>query len=189
MLAPLALENLKSNQRQLDADGCEVGVSRQALEELIAACEALSTATPPDVADAVQRLCQNLASFDAEVASELLSEGERADLWTEIDVNADDLRAVLTALRLSACGGWRTMDSAPQGPAVLLDLGETIPDLVDARVGQYITEADAAELGETLSASGGWIIWNSGDDWFVVPFDSAHGWQPLPASPTAEAGL
>lgn len=30
-----AIENLKSNQRQLDMDGCEVGVSRQALEEAL----------------------------------------------------------------------------------------------------------------------------------------------------------
>lgn len=37
-----ALEALKNNQRQLDMDGVEVGVSRQALEELIAAYEALS---------------------------------------------------------------------------------------------------------------------------------------------------
>lgn len=31
-----AIENLKTNQRQLDADGCEVGVSRQALDETLA---------------------------------------------------------------------------------------------------------------------------------------------------------
>lgn len=30
-----AIENLKSNQRQLDRDGCEVGVSRQALDEAL----------------------------------------------------------------------------------------------------------------------------------------------------------
>lgn len=30
-----AIENLKSNQRQLDMDGCEVGVSRQAVEETL----------------------------------------------------------------------------------------------------------------------------------------------------------
>lgn len=30
-----AIENLIDNQRQLDADGCEVGVSRQALDEAI----------------------------------------------------------------------------------------------------------------------------------------------------------
>lgn len=31
-----AIENLKTNQRQLDADGCEVGVSRQALDQTLA---------------------------------------------------------------------------------------------------------------------------------------------------------
>lgn len=131
----------------------------------------LEATTPPDAAELIRRL-----------------EGyvECCPPGFEKQHHADMLRAA-TALRLSA-GGWRQMDSAPQGPAILLDLGETIPDLVDARVGQYITEADAAELGETLPASGGWIIWNSGDDWFVVPFDNAHGWQPLPASPTVEAG-
>lgn len=38
-----ALDALKNNQRQLDMDGCEVGVSRQALEEVIAALEAEPT--------------------------------------------------------------------------------------------------------------------------------------------------
>lgn len=31
-----AVANLRSNQRQLDRDGCEVGVSRQALDEALA---------------------------------------------------------------------------------------------------------------------------------------------------------
>ncbi len=92
MLAPLALENLKSNQRQLDMDGCEVGVSRQALEELIAAYEALSTATPPDVAGLV---------------AELEDENYRHELqhlrsWQEIDRL---FQQAATALRLSAGGG------------------------------------------------------------------------------------
>jgi len=30
-----AIENLKTNQKQLDADGCMVGVSRQALDETL----------------------------------------------------------------------------------------------------------------------------------------------------------
>ena len=30
-----AIENLKTNQQQLDADGCMVGVSRQALDETL----------------------------------------------------------------------------------------------------------------------------------------------------------
>lgn len=49
MLNPAALEALKNNQRQLDMDGCEVGVSRQALDELIAAYESLATITPAEV--------------------------------------------------------------------------------------------------------------------------------------------
>jgi hypothetical protein len=39
-LNPLALDALGNHQRQLDADGCEVGVSRQALDELLAAYKA-----------------------------------------------------------------------------------------------------------------------------------------------------
>ncbi|PWJ80579.1 hypothetical protein C7441_112121 [Pseudaminobacter salicylatoxidans] len=45
-LDPKALEALKNNQRQLDMDGCEVGVSRQALDELIAAWEARKESAP-----------------------------------------------------------------------------------------------------------------------------------------------
>lgn len=42
-LNPKALEALKWNRRQLDMDGVEVGVSRQALDELIAAYDALQS--------------------------------------------------------------------------------------------------------------------------------------------------
>ena len=41
-LDPRALYALKNNQRQLDMDGVEVGVSRQALDELLSAYAALS---------------------------------------------------------------------------------------------------------------------------------------------------
>ena len=40
-----AYENLRSCQRQLDADGCEVGVSRQALDEILEAFDALRGGT------------------------------------------------------------------------------------------------------------------------------------------------
>lgn len=36
-----AIENLKTCQRQLDMDGCEVGVSRQALDETLDVLSAL----------------------------------------------------------------------------------------------------------------------------------------------------
>jgi hypothetical protein len=42
-----AYVNLRQNQRQLDADGCEVGVSRQALEEILAAYAELVAPKPP----------------------------------------------------------------------------------------------------------------------------------------------
>ena len=48
------------------------------------------------------RLAENLAVFDDEVAAELSSGGERADLWTDIDVNVEDLRVVLGAVSQSS---------------------------------------------------------------------------------------
>ena len=52
-LNPLALEALENNQRQLDMDGVEVGVSRQALDELLtaykAAVERINRATDADI--------------------------------------------------------------------------------------------------------------------------------------------
>lgn len=47
------------------------------------------------ILEARARLAANLAAYDEEVSSELSSGGERADLWTEIDVNVEDLRALL----------------------------------------------------------------------------------------------
>lgn len=46
-LDPRALDALENNQRQLDQDGVEVGVSRQALDELISAYK-LATGAEPD---------------------------------------------------------------------------------------------------------------------------------------------
>lgn len=79
--------------------------------------------------------------------------------------------------------GWRDMSNAPKDGAILIDIGETIPDLVDARVGQFISEARGRELDEPLSSAGGWIIWTTDADWFVIPCSDAHGWMPLPAAP------
>ena len=39
-----AITALRDNQRQLDADGCEVGVSRQAADEVLALLDAFRTA-------------------------------------------------------------------------------------------------------------------------------------------------
>ena len=41
MIDPRAYDALRHNQRQLDMDGCEVGVSRQALDEILDAFDKL----------------------------------------------------------------------------------------------------------------------------------------------------
>jgi hypothetical protein len=84
-------------------------ISADAIDEAQAAAQAdyerliISAIEPsPDmreVVEALERLSENIASFDAEVAFELSNEGERADLWTDIDVNVEDLRIVVAALR------------------------------------------------------------------------------------------
>ena len=134
---PGAIDNLLHHQRQLDMDGIEVAVSRQALCEVLAGIDAVLAAAPSPSSEAV---------------------------------------------------GWRPIETAPKDTAVLLDIGETIPDLIDVRVGRFITELEARELGETVSASGGWMIWNASSNWFVIPFDDAFGWMPLPAAPVSDGG-
>jgi len=44
---------------------------------------------------AIKRLQNQLKDFDAEATWELANGGERADLWTEIDVSVDDVRFVI----------------------------------------------------------------------------------------------
>lgn len=120
--------------------------------------------------------------------SEPFDSFEAAKAAAQADYEQRILSALASPTDADAAVVWRSMDSAPKdGTHVLLDIGETIPDLVDARVGQYVTEAQALELGEDVSSAGGWIIWNTGSDWFVIPFADAHGWMPLPAAPLTAA--
>lgn len=90
--------------------------------------------------------------------------------------------------------GWRSMDSAPRdGTWVLLLLGETIPTAPDIRTAQWLEPDVCEELGEhECEKYGGWIIWNTCADWFVVRHDAPLGWaecparQRLPAPPESE---
>lgn len=77
---------------------------------------------------------------------------------------------------------WLPIKSAARdaGKPVLLWIGETIPDLPDIRCGQWIHEDQAMELGEDLNSFGGWLIWNTGSDWFVIPFHEPMAWAELP---------
>ena len=74
---------LRDNQRQLDADGCEVGVSRQALDETLASYEELlafarliANFTPPgrDTQDDAETLESLIRS-----ATRLLAKAEGRD--------------------------------------------------------------------------------------------------------------
>lgn len=70
----------------------------------------------------------------------------------------------------------RDMSAAPRGKAILLLLGETIPEVPDIRVGSYIEEAEAESLWGPAMVGGGWLIWNSADDWFVVRLNEPLAW-------------
>lgn len=72
------------------------------------------------------------------------------------------------------------MATAATSGAVLLLLGETIPDLPDIRVGSFVTADEAEDCGYSVCIEGGWMIWNDNADWFVVRHDDPLGWFPLP---------
>ncbi len=79
-----AIENLRENQRQLDADGCEVGVSRQAVDE---------TLTALDYAVAMLRvIADGAAGSDApslaQAALDLVELGERGAAEMRGDVES-----------------------------------------------------------------------------------------------------
>ncbi len=118
-----------------------------------------TTATPPDVA----KIARSLEALAEHLSDQPLTHADSTDLAT--------IRQAATALRLSAGGGWRTMDSAPHGVNVLLAYW-------DEALGGWHMEAGMASWG-----------WRRGG----VSNMSAHGqathWQPLPsppASPTVE---
>ena len=76
---------------------------------------------------------------------------------------------------------WQPIETAPKdGTATWVLLGETIPDMPDGRVGTWISGDECKELGEPYP-SGGWLIWNSGYDWFVT--DEVLAWHALPSRP------
>lgn len=52
--------------------------------------------------EAAARLQESLDAFDADVSDHLENETERADLWHDMDANAEDIRTVLAALTAAA---------------------------------------------------------------------------------------
>lgn len=79
---------------------------------------------------------------------------------------------------------WQHISTAPRdGKNVLVIIGETIPDLMDVRVGSFLSRKEALTCGGYPHA--GWLIWNTADDWFVIPEAEATYWMPLPDLPVA----
>lgn len=77
------------------------------------------------------------------------------------------------------------MSSVPKnGDPLLLMLGFTIPNLPDVRVGVRIDGYTAGELGEVdYVDGGGWMLWNTDTDWFVVGASEPLGWASVPSPP------
>lgn len=116
----------------------------------------IESATPPDVAGLVAELENSAAQLPKKAPAAIL------------------YRQAATALRLSAGGGWRTIDSAPKdGQSFMV----------------YVAESD---MGPHCFAP---VSRDTGGDWWddstgdcIEPIKGATHWQPLPASPTVEAG-
>lgn len=76
---------------------------------------------------------------------------------------------------------WRDMSSIPDSGPILLLLGETIPGRFDVREGERCSAQEALDLGyEEFSDDGGWLIWNSGADFYVIDLHEPIGWVPRP---------
>jgi hypothetical protein len=78
---------------------------------------------------------------------------------------------------------WQPIETARlDGKLCLLRLGETIPELPNIRGGSFINEEECVGLGEfEHEQTGGWLIWNSGSDWFVIGRDEPTGWAEPPS--------
>jgi hypothetical protein len=75
---------------------------------------------------------------------------------------------------------FQPMATAPTETAILLLLGETIPDLAHVMVGSFVTHDQAEQCGEQVGINGGWMIWHDGADWYCVELYEPLGWFPLP---------
>lgn len=86
----------------------------------------------------------------------------------------------------AAVAAWQPIETAPRGGGdVLLLLGETIPDHPDIRVGSFIAPDGCLDLGyREYARFGGWLIWNSACDWFMIDVIEPRLWMPIPPPPS-----
>lgn len=85
------------------------------------------------------------------------------------------------AAKAEAALGRHPMSTAPRDANILVLLGETIPDVPDWRVAGYVAGDHCAEMDHPeFAATGGWLIWNSDSDWFIVGSAEPTAWARLP---------
>ncbi len=98
-------------------------------------------------------------------------------------VQSDTAMAMALCFMAADRPPWQPIESAPKdGTNILLMLGETIPHLPDIRVGSYLSQAAAHELGEPGPT---WLIWDTAFDRHCET--APTHWMPLPAPPAGGA--
>lgn len=204
-----AIDNLRHSQRQLDADGIEVGVSRQALCEVLAGMEAalsapaLRAAPAGDVVaadwrddpSADERWNAGLDFGQTQLCAVLGVDPQQVNWDAATETLDGDVQAVIGNI-LTACfgddwrtalsaQGWRTMESAPKGVGgynwmLLLHGDRDDPTMsVGMRYGDRYFAASTFYVGGPANQRQ-----YAFREVEIVPF----GWMPLPAAPTAQGG-
>jgi DNA-binding CsgD family transcriptional regulator len=115
-----------------------------------------------------------------------VSNRTQAAVWAHQNLPSD-MAVIPAPADPASCGHWQSIDTAPKdGTQILCVFGETIPDRLDVRAAEYIDGAGAEELGYYQYAKyGGWLVWNSGSDFYVEGIADATHWMPLPQAPVS----
>lgn len=94
----IALWNVEDNAR-LNAE--RWGVTAEPLYPSPASKPEVTEAETRKLDEAKARLQEALDAFDADVDDHMANESERADLWCDMDANAEDIRTLLSALSVT----------------------------------------------------------------------------------------
>ena len=75
---------------------------------------------------------------------------------------------------------WQPMETAPKEGLVMLLLGNTIPDHPWVEIGRHQSGDDAEDLGyREFAKHGGWLIWDSPDNFYLIDVKEPIYWAPL----------
>lgn len=80
------------------------------------------------------------------------------------------------------CAWFHMFDAPRDGRAIILCLGDTIPDVPFVVTASFMNGASAEDLGYREYAKyGGWWISHEGcTDWYMVDIEEPRGWLPMP---------